>query len=107
MAIDYLRHNKNISDSSFDDLENYIQDEHDLEKLYIIEEQKIVVHRALKNLNAEYRQVLWLIYFEELSNAEAAVIMKKTSRQMKNLVYRAKIALKLELEKEDFYYEEL
>ena len=107
VAIDYLRHNKNISDSSFDDLENYIQDEHDLEKLYIIEEQKIVVHRALKNLNAEYRQVLWLIYFEELSNAEAAVIMKKTSRQMKNLVYRAKIALKLELEKEDFYYEEL
>ena len=90
-----------------DNVENYIQDEHDLEKLYIIEEQKIVVHRALKNLNAEYRQVLWLIYFEELSNAEAAVIMKKTSRQMKNLVYRAKIALKLELEKEDFYYEEL
>ena len=107
VAIDYLRHNKNLSNSSLDDLENYIQDEHDLEKLYIIEEQKIVVHRALKKLNAEYRQVLWLIYFEELSNAETAVIMKKTSRQMKNLVYRAKSALKTELEKEDFIYEEL
>ena len=107
VAIDYLRHNSKLSDTSFDDLENYIQDEYDLERLYIIEEQKIIVHRALKKLNTEYRQVLWLIYFEELSNAEAAVIMKKTSRQMKNLVYRAKTALKTELEKEDFLYEEL
>ena len=107
VAIDYLRHNSKLSDTSFDDLENYIQDEYDLERLYIVEEQKIIVHRALKKLNAEYRQVLWLIYFEELSHIEAAVIMKKTSRQMKNLVYRAKTALKTELEKEDFLYEEL
>ena len=107
VAIDYIRQNSKLSDTSFDDLENYIQDEYDLERLYIIEEQKIIVHRALKKLNTEYRQVLWLIYFEELSNIEAAAIMKKTSRQMKNLVYRAKTALKTELEKEDFLYEEL
>ena len=107
VAIDYIRQNSKLSDTSFDDLENYIQDEYDLERLYIIEEQKIIVHRALKKLNTEYRQVLWPIYFEELSNIEAAAIMKKTSRQMKNLVYRAKTALKTELEKEDFLYEEL
>ena len=107
VAIDYIRHNSKLSDSSFDDLENYIQDEYDIERLYITEEQKIIVHRALKKLNIEYRQVLWLIYFEELSYTEAATIMKKTSRQMKNLAYRAKTALKTELEKEDFLYEEL
>ena len=107
VAIDYLRHNKNLSNSSLDDSENYIQDEHDLEKLYIIEEQKIVVHRALKKLNAEYRQILWLLYFEDLSHAEAGIVMKKNTRQMKNLVYRAKSALKSELEKEGFIYEEL
>ena len=107
VAIDYIRQNSKLSDTSFDDLENYIQDEYDLERLYIIEEQKIIVHRALKKLNTEYRQVLWLIYFEELSNIEAAAIMKKTSRQMKNLVYRAKTALKTEFEKEDLLYEEL
>ncbi len=107
VAIDYLRHNAKQSDVPFDDLENYIQDEHDLERLYIIEEQKIIIHRALKKLNADYRQVLWLIYFDELSSSEAAVVMKKNTRQIKNLVYRAKSALKSELEKEDFYYEEL
>ena len=107
VAIDYLRHNAKQSDATFDDLENYIQDEYDLEKLYIIEERKITVHRALRKLNTEYRQVLWLLYFDGLSNAEAAIVMKKSSRQMKNLVYRAKSALKSELDKEGFVYEEL
>ena len=107
VAIDYLRHNAKQSDTSFDDFENYIQDEFDLEKLYIIEERKIAVHRALKKLNAEYRQVLWLLYFEDMTNSDAAVVMKKNTRQMKNLVYRAKSALKSELDKEGFVYEEL
>ena len=97
VAIDYLRHNTKHAETSFDDLE----------KLYIIEEQKIVVHRALKKLCIEYRQVLWLLYFEGLTNAEASVVMKKNARQMKNLVYRAKNALKSELDKEGFIYEEL
>lgn len=107
VAIDYLRHNAKQSDTSFDDFENYIQDEFDLEKLYIIEERKIAVHRALKKLNAEYRQVLWLLYFDGMTNSDAAVVMKKNTRQMKNLVYRAKSALKSELDKEGFVYEEL
>ena len=107
VAIDYLRHNSKVSDASFDDLENYIEDEYNLEKLYIIEERKIIVHRALRKLNAEYRQVLWLLYFEGLASAEASIVMKKNTRQMKNLVYRAKNALKSELNKEGFVYEEL
>ena len=107
MAIDYIRHNSKISDTSFYDLENYFEDEYNLEKLYIIEERKITVHRVLRKLNTEYRQILWLLYFDGLSYAEAAVVMKKNARQMKNLVYRAKSALKSELDKEGFVYEEL
>ena len=107
VAIDYLRHNTKYAATSFDELENYIQDEFDLEKLYIIEEQKIAVHRALKKLNVEYRQVLWLLYFDGMTNSDAAMVMKKNARQMKNLVYRAKSALKSELDKEGFIYEEL
>ena len=107
VAIDYLRHNAKQLVTSVDDLENYIQDEFDLERLYIIEERKIAVHRALKKLNAEYRQVLWLIYFDGMTNSDASIVMKKNTRQMKNLVYRAKSALKSELDKEGFVYEEL
>ncbi len=106
-AIDYLRHNSKQSGVSMDDIEDYLKNEYDLEKMYIIEERKIVVHKALKKLHQEYRQVLWLLYFEEFSHLDAAAIMKKSSRQMKNLVYRAKSALKSELDKEGFIYEEL
>ena len=107
VAIDYIRHNSKRSDTSFDEIENYLQDECDLEKNYIIDERKIIVHRALMKLNAEYRQVLWLLYFDGLTSNEAAIVMKKNARQMKNLVYRAKGALKSKLDKEGFIYEEL
>ena len=107
VAIDYIRRNSKRSNTSFDDLEDYIEDEYDLEHRYIIGERKVIVHKALRRLNAEYRQVLWLLYFDSFSNTEAAVVMKKNARQMKNLIYRAKCALKLELDKEGFVYEEL
>ena len=61
----------------------------------------------MKNLNSEYYQVLYLVYFENFSNAEISIIMKKNKRQIENLIYRAKKALKAELEKEGFEYEEL
>ena len=105
-AIDYLRHRAKLSDIPVEDMAEYLRDEYDLERMYILEERKITLHRALKNLHPEYRQVLWLLYFEDFSHADAAAIMHKTSRQMKNLVYRAKSALKAELDTEGFTHEE-
>lgn len=106
-AIDYLRHFSKMSDSAPDEIPAYHSDAYNLERLYIVEERKFILHKTLKKLRPEYRQILWLIYFEDLSNAEAAIIMKKNSRQIKNLIYRAKGALKSELCKEGFVYEEL
>lgn len=107
VAIDYLRHQSKIDQIPLDYAQNLIKDEHDLEKEYLVEERKMAVHMALKKLHPEYRQVLWLVYFDGFSSAEAGLVMKKTPRQMKNLVYRAKSALKSELDKEGFVYEEL
>ncbi len=104
-ALDYLRHNSRKSDTPVDELE--IADKENLELSYIKEEQKIMVHRALANLKADYRQVLYLSFFEELSNEETAAVMRKSKRQVENLLYRAKLSLKNELEKEGFVYEGL
>lgn len=82
-------------------------DEDSLETFYIKEEQKIIIHRALRKLKAEYRQVLWLIYFEGFSNREAAIVMKKSVHNIETLVYRARKSLKSQLEMEGFKYEEL
>ena len=72
-----------------------------------LDERKIVVHKAISSLKTEYRQVLWLCFFEELSNEEVAQIMGKSKRQIENLVYRAKQTLKSVLDKEGFEYEKL
>ncbi|MBQ7088064.1 MAG: RNA polymerase sigma factor [Clostridia bacterium] len=106
-AVDYLRHHKKIASIPMDELAGHLVEEESVERAYLREEQRIVLHRAMCKLNAEYRQVLYLIYFEGFSNSEAARAMNKSRRQIENLVYRAKQALKAQLEKESFVYEEL
>ena len=107
VAIDYIRHNSKISTSSIEAMENHLKDETNLESIYIKNERKIIVHKAMADLKPEYRQVLWLCFFEEFSNEEAAQIMGKSKRQVENLVYRSKQSLKSILDKEGFKYEKL
>lgn len=106
-GIDYLRRSSKITVASIDDYSNYLAEEMNVEKEYLIKEQKILLHRTMKKLKPEYFQVLYLIYFEGFTNSEAATIMKKSKRQIENLIYRSKNALKAELVKEGFSYEEL
>ena len=68
-------------------------------------EDNMIVYRVCKE--EEYHQILWLVYFEEFTNKDVESIMKKNSRQITNLLYRAKKSLKDELQKEGFDYEKL
>ena len=106
VAVDYIRHNSKILNVPIDDIENYLTEEQSLEQSYIKEENMLIVNKVLNELIPEYRNVLWLTYFEEFSNKETAIILKKTERQIKNLLYRARKALKSKLEKEGFEYDE-
>ena len=107
VAIDYLRRNAKAAQISAYDCAELVGEEESLELSYIREERKITVHRAMRMLKPEYRQILWLIYFEEFSNKEAAKIMKKSIHNIETLVYRARKSLKSQLESEGFVYEEL
>ncbi len=104
VAVDYIRRNSKLL--SWGEAENFLPDEQDLERSYIKEERKIQLHRAMLQLPTDYADVLHLVYFEGFSSREAAMILKKSDRQMKNLLYRAKQSLKSKLEKEGFLYEE-
>ena len=106
VAVDYVRRSAKLADTPIEDMEAYLSDETDLETAYIGEERRITVHRALGKLTPDYRQVLWLMYFEGFSHEETGRIMKKSARQITNLLYRAKQALRTELEKEGFSNEE-
>ena len=68
------------------------------------EERHSQLYAALSNIGVDYRQTLYLVYFEELSEAETAAVLGKSRKQVYNLVSRGKKALKTELEKMGFDY---
>ena len=107
VALDFLRKNAKLPTVSAEEATALIADEADVARNYLRTEQKLQVHEALKRLNKDYRQVLVLIYFEDFQNEQVASIMGKSKKQIENLVYRAKLSLKSELEKEGFVYEDL
>ena len=55
----------------------------------------------------DYSKVLYLKFFEDLNNEQIAMVLKKNRRQIENIIYQAKQALKSELDKEGFRYEGL
>lgn len=104
-ALDHLRRSKHRGERDWDSCID-LADEQQLEEEYLREERKITLHRAMAALKAEYRQVLWLTYFENMSNREAAAVMHKSLHATEVLLSRARQSLKKELEKEGFCYED-
>ena len=99
-AIDFLRKSKREKNHK----ENVIRLA-ETEILYIDErigtsERRRILLGALRALDSEYREVLHLRYFEELSVEEIAKIVKGNKKQIYNRLARAKGALKSILEKE-------
>lgn len=58
-AIDYLRKNAKAKTVSIEDCAELSGDAEELEKAYLREEQKIILHRAMGKLKPEYRQILF------------------------------------------------
>lgn len=104
MAISYLRRQKHIH-IPLENCPELTDNEESLEQQYIQKEQKLILHNTIKNLKSEYRQVLWLIYFEGFSHKETARIMGKSVHNAETLAYRARQALKVKLLEEGFEYE--
>ena len=63
--------------------------------------------RRNRRLAPQYREVLELTYFEGFTPAECAVILKKSGKQVYNLLARAKTSLKALLEKEGLDHEDV
>lgn len=102
-AVDYLRKSNRMSDIT----EELTDFDENPEIEYFKEENKIQLHKSLCKLRSEYRQILWLIYFEGMSIDDASKILGKSKNNISVLLHRAKNSLKSELEKEGFSYENI
>jgi RNA polymerase sigma factor (sigma-70 family) len=104
-ALDYIRKLARRDEVLFDESVHAAQAP-DLDEIFLTGERSRQLHEAIDKLKDDYRTVLHLLYFEDMSAEQAGKVMKKNRKQIENLSYRAKKALKNAMEKEGFCYEE-
>ena len=63
-------------------------------------ERARLLRTCMAELHEDYREALFLVYFEGLSHAETAAVMGRREKQVADLIYRGKIALRKRLEQE-------
>lgn len=70
----------------------------DLSELTMMEEERnLRLYRAMEELNPDYKQVMYLIYFEEMTTDEICRVMNKNKKQIYNLSERGRKALREKL----------
>ena len=94
-ALNYVKHRKVISFAELSEADALPAEQETPEETVLADERKRAVNKALEALPEDMRVVIHLIYFEELSYIEAAKVMKKKTKQIDNLLYRAKKELRI------------
>ena len=102
-AIDHIRKHKRII--LVDDSFVFLPDLQSVEKSAEDSERRKAVFFAMSKIKPLYAQVLYLSFYEDMSNDEISSVIGKSKRQVEMLIYRAKDSLKKALEKEGFNYE--
>jgi len=102
LALQYLKKRGKEQHISYEDIIELIDENETPEQFIEREENRLYLKKAMQALSEDYRVVLILLYFEDMSYAEAGRVMKKNIKQISNLAYRAKISLKQKLENTDF-----
>lgn len=69
------------------------------EETVLLDEKIRHLHKALSSIREEYREALYLMYFEQMKPDEISVVMKKSTKQIYNLLNRGRQACREQLEK--------
>lgn len=99
-ALDYLRKRKRHPQVELD--ETMKADEMEMLDEMMAEEESRKLYACMEKLPPQYKEVLYLSFFEEMDNTQCGRVMKKTKKQVENLLYQAKKQLRNVLEQEGF-----
>ena len=91
---------KTIYTTSFSSLFQEWLETEEAQSVIRTEERNRILHFCMDEMNLDYREVLYLTYFEGMSYAQAAEVTGKTVKQITNMVYRGKESLRRLLERE-------
>ena len=105
LALRYIKMQKTEMHISFDEIvETFVSENETPYRFTEREENKRQIREAISDLKEDYRVVLILLYFEDMSYKQAGRIMNKSEKQIKYLAYNAKAALKKRLANRGFTY---
>ncbi len=93
-ALDYLRHRRKLTMIPLDEVEGVLQADGLPEAQLLADERRRALSAALDRLPVEQREAVHLVYMEDLSYEQAAKVMRKTRKQIDNLLTRAKKRLR-------------
>ena len=93
-ALNYIKHRKVIETVELSEARGVEDGGVPPEEAVLADERKRAVNNALNALPKDMRLAVHLVFFEELTYAEAAKVMRKSKKQVDNLLYRAKKELK-------------
>ena len=99
-SVDYVRHNSVLQITRIDGQCEKSAEYESFENKVLRDERHRAVNNAIERLNEDMRTVIHLIYFEDMSYDEAGRVMKKNRKQIENLSYRARNALRVILTEE-------
>ena len=90
---------------SVDDLGYELASGERIEDGILQDERARALYRCLEKIAPDYREALYLVYIEDMSYDEAGAVMRKTRKQIDNLVSRGKAAMRPLLVEEGVTYE--
>ncbi|MDR1465959.1 MAG: RNA polymerase sigma factor [Oscillospiraceae bacterium] len=105
-AIDYLRREQRRASVTLEQIGEMSDGLPALEDQIIQTERLQTLRKGMEGLPDEYREVLYLLYIENLSYDDIARVMKKNKKQIDNLAYRARQSMRTALGREGIFDEE-
>lgn len=93
-AVDWIRRERRYVSLPMEEMPEDVTDADEIERAVIADEEMRKIRHLSASLSEDYATYIHLSVFEEMDNDEIARIMKKSKKQIANIAYRAKNALK-------------
>ena len=90
LALRHKARNRLRQAFNFDDLEADAESQGFSEEVIQTKERNRILHLCMEQLSPDYREALYLVYFENMSHTEAGVVMGKSQKQVSNLAAATK-----------------
>lgn len=103
MAIRSLQKKRRSFAINLEQVENLTEEKTLVDSIVNTNEKHQILHMCMEELSPDYREAIWLVYFEGMSHKEAALVMKKREKQVSDLIFRSRKSLKIKLEREGIH----